>query len=94
MVASSRAPPRDVQIGIMRAPEPPLLSEQRNRNLLRFVGVLYFLGGFSGASFGRFSTIFYLSPPRNFNAGQIGLIEAVGPPNKITMGMTTVIIGG
>ena len=57
-----------------------MLSEQRNRNLLRFVGVLYFLGGFSGASFGRFSTIFYLSPPRNFNAGQIGLIEAVGPP--------------
>ena len=57
-----------------------MLSEQRNSNLLRFVGVLYFLGGFSGASFGRFSTIFYLSPPRNFNAGQIGLIEAVGPP--------------
>lgn len=55
-------------------------ASRRTGSLLCMMKVLYFLNGFSGASFGRFATLFYLSSPRNFNAGQIGIIESVGPP--------------
>ena len=69
--------------------DEPLLSpldeqqpglEPGTRRTLAFIKVLYFMGGFSGASFGRFATLFYLSPPRSLNAGHIGLIEAAQPP--------------
>ena len=50
---------------------------KREARLLRLVGGLYFLSGFSASSFGRFATLFYLS--RGLSAHEIGIIEAAQP---------------
>ena len=47
-------------------------------SLLRLCKLLYFLGGFSGATFGRFSTIFYLTVAK-LSPHQIGIVEASQP---------------
>ena len=49
-----------------------------NANLLRLCKLLYLLGGFSGATFGRFSTIFYLTVA-HLTPHQIGMVEASQP---------------
>ncbi|KAL1520570.1 hypothetical protein AB1Y20_022146 [Prymnesium parvum] len=51
-------------------------GEPRER-LLRMMKLLYFLNGFSGASFGRFATLFYLD--RGLHTHQIGIVEAAQP---------------
>ena len=44
---------------------------------LQLLKLLYFLSGFSGASFGRFATLFYLD--RGLLAHEIGIVEALQP---------------
>ena len=67
-----------------RSPKPapllePVTDARVRKRMLQLMKVLYFLNGFSGSSFGRFATLFYLSPPRSLDAHSIGLIEAVQP---------------
>ena len=45
---------------------------------LRLCKLLYFLNGFSGSSFGRFATIFYIQVA-HLTASQIGYVEAAQP---------------
>jgi MFS family permease len=59
-------------------PEPPWTA-------LRVVGVMYFLAGISGSTWGRFSTVYYIS--KGLNAGQIGIVEAVMPLVSMFTGM-------
>ena len=51
---------------------------------LQLCKLLYFLEGFSFASFGRFATLYYLS--RGLDAHEIGLIEACRPATAIVGG--------
>ena len=44
---------------------------------LPLLKVLYFLNGWSGASFGRFATLFYVA--KHLSSKQIGYIEAAQP---------------
>jgi len=52
---------------------------------LQLCKLLYFLEGFSFASFGRFATLYYLS--RGLDAHEIGLIEACRPATAIVGGV-------
>ena len=54
-------------------------SATRTRQLLVLLKCLYFLNGFSGSSFGRFATLFYLTKPRSFSPALIGYIESLQP---------------
>ena len=50
------------------------------------MGLLYFLGGISGSTFGRFSGVYYVT--KNLNPEQIGDLEAAMPIIKLFAGLT------
>lgn len=58
-------------------PKPPSAMEDVRARMLRLMKLLYFLNGFSAASFGRFSTLFYID--RGLDTHHIGIIEAACP---------------
>ncbi len=65
-------------MNVKREMQAALLAPTRTQaRLLPLLKVLYFLNGWSGASFGRFATLYYLD--RGLNSRQIGHIEAVQP---------------